>query len=260
MKKNGFKLLPLILMSPLLMANSPAPMPSSGTYENINVTFVLDKSEGSKKFYDVKVENTGDNFALINYNLRGYISSDYIYTDLVPLLFKSEVVAPSKSVHYSFETESDFDYTDENIEWTTEQYFEKDDDVTFNNITFSEYKDKYYKMSFKTHNLGDYYYSLILELEYDGNTYYIDSHLSRSDTKSAYFETYESLDLSKLKATNVYAFRSNYHTYKGGQILAWIVYGFIGLVAFAILLIPPAIIIPISIVRYKRNKRKNIAK
>lgn len=251
------------MMSPLLMANSPVPYPDLHAYQDIDVTtsFVekfINSANVELYKYNVTVNNTGEMPALLNHYLhyeRSTSASDIIER---PSIFNDEVLMPGQSETLIMNWTEEMSFDDENDRWTTETLINRDNNVTFSNITVKSNGDNNYQVNAKIKGTGDYYYTSIIELEYDGVVHYIEVRITTGKMMST-FSTTEEIDLSKLKINSITAYRSTSNTYKGGVILAWMIYGFFGLILLALLLIPAAIIIPISIVRYKRNKRKNIA-
>ena len=262
MKKNYLRYLPLLMLSPLLMANSPAPYPDLYDYRDLNVTTsFLDKANdqelGEVYRYSVTVNNTGDSLALLNHGINLETDHEGYYSTERGTIFYDEVLMPGKTETVIISCTNEMNFDDENDQWMTETLINRDDNVTFSNISVEE-KNGYYQLNAKIKGTGDYYYTSIVELEYDGEIHYIEVRITTGKMMSS-FDTSETLDLSKLKVNSITAYRSTNNTYKGGVILAWMIYGFFGLIILGMLLIPAAIIIPISIVRYRRNKRNNIA-
>ena len=256
MKKYAFRYLPLLMMSPLLMANSPAPLPAKTLYSDIEVVCeykgVIDTGHS---VYDVTVKNTGDGFALVNNSLYSENNGEHLSMKLSSSLFKNEIVGPGGCKQFTFATKKTGDFTNPTNVWQTETYAQKDESASFTNFEVSKISERDYRIDFNSKKLGDYYYSVVVEYEYDGQTYYTDNSFSKNG-KSLSFYTQTDLDLDKLEVKNITAYRSNYKTYKGGiAALGFII--FISIL-LGLLIIPPAIIVPIMILT-TRGKEDNIA-
>lgn len=256
MKKRRIGL--LLLAMPLLMANSPAPYPSSNSYKDIeaSITKLHDYA------YRLNVKNTGDyhlsrgNFYL--YDNEGLLV-EQINKPIENAIFKTQKIGPNESASYiiQYSTNGAKDLTIvEKI--TTEAYDIKDENVTYSTPTIKKEKSSdyanYYKINSKFSHLGDYYYIAAVSVTYKGEKY---SFTTGTDSKA--FVTNEELDLSQLTIENIAFYRSNYNTYKGGYVLAGIFYviQYLPYVMLGLaLIVPPAIIIPISVTKAKRRRRR----
>lgn len=255
MKAKNFKLLPILAFAPLLMANSPAPMPTITNYDNIDVSYTFIERGEDSLIYDMTITNKGGSFALVSNSLKsinpsksyGYIKGD---------VFRYECLAPHQTKTFKFLSyDSIEDSIQDDTTWSTYCYDTLDENVSWSNPVIKQ-NTAYYTLKADFKNFGDYYYSAIVELLYEDDVYYIDAKCNGKKYLCLYME--KDIDPKDMEIRNITFFRSSYETYKGGKIIAAAIYIFFGLILLGILLIPPAIIIPVSIVSYKRKKRNNI--
>ena len=254
MKQNKIALLSLLAVSPLFLANSPAPYATVEDYTDISVVCnsVTEVSNGYA--YDLSVTNTGDYYALLN---QGMIINDrYFYGDVEEELFFEEAIAPKQSKTFKYVSTEKYEDL-ENAKWAMRAFTYLDSGITFSDLSIEYQGNKMYAINGKGKGDGDYYYCCIMELTYEDTTYYVSSKLN-FNKKLAYFTTTQEIDASKITLKQITAYRSVYNTYKGGKILAYIIYGFIGLIILFVLLIPAAIIIPVSIAKSRHRKNQEI--
>ena len=198
MKKK--KILSLLILSPLLMANSPAPFAYPDEYKDFTYTFV-DCTNISDDIYLVEyiLTNKGDGFIKLDYSTLEYKDDIYQFIDL-----PCDLLAPSSSINLSFYSEEQFDNTSE-ISLNCLAFEEVDRSLM--NITFidtsSIYKTSYsyyddnnnkdetftYKfyVNYDKEEDPDYFHSLIYRVTYLDNEYYfysysLYSHISFSTT------------------------------------------------------------------------------
>ncbi len=248
MKKNVLKYLPLLMMSPLLVANSPAPYPSSSCYDDIKVDCKFDAMWDLGRHYNVTIENTGDNYVLLS---EGFYEDGGLHFSTSISPFKKGVIAPHKTIASGFVSKTEDDFEDENIVWHAHVYDVKDENATFSDFAVKESRQNSYSITFKSKGVGDYYYALIVGLEYDGEEYFIECDYSAKSKNSSGFNTYNPIDLDKLEVKSVAAYRSNYKANKGwGSMLI-----IFALVLSGVLLIPPAIIVPIILTKGGKETR-----
>ena len=129
-----------------------------------------------------------------------------------------------------------------------------DENIQPKNCNISHVENNTYVLNGDFGDLSHYYYEGIVDLTYEGKEYSI--HIDLDRTKK--FTTSKALDLTKLTINKVSAYRSSYNRYNGGKILEIIGIVFLVCIAIDIFIIPPSIIIPVSIVKYRRRKRKQI--
>ena len=256
MKAKNFKLLLILAFAPLLMANSPAPMPTIRNYDDIDVSYTfIEKSEDSL-LYDMTITNKGSSFALVSNYLKSINPSRY-FGHIKGDVFRDECLAPNQTKTFKFLAYDPIeDFIQDDTTWSTYCYNTLNDNITWSNPVI-EKNTAYYTLKADFKNLGDYYYSAIVELLYEDEVYYIDAPYNNKKHLCLYME--KDIDPNDIEIRNITFFRSSYETYKGGKNIATGIYIFSGLILLGILLIPPAIIIPVSIVSYKRKKRNNIS-
>lgn len=256
MKVKNFKLLLTLAFAPLVMANSPAPMPAMTNYDDIDVSYTFIERGEDSLIYDMTITNKGNSFALVSDHLKSVNPSKY-YGYIKGDVFRDECLAPHQTKTFKFLSYDPIeDFIQDDTTWSTCCYNTLDENVSWSNPVIEQNTACYtLKADFK--NFGDYYYSAIVELLYEDAVYYIDAPYNNKKYLCLYME--KDINPNDIEVRNITFFRSLYETYKGGKIIATVTYIFFGLILFGIFLIPPAIIIPVSIVSYKRKKRNNIS-
>lgn len=242
------------MFMPFLMANSPAPFPTSAEYYDINVAYSFVGKEDNDYLYDLTITNTGNEYALISQ----YLGANYsgIYGTIECDAFRNECLAPNQTKTYKYVADGNFDnIVNEEITWHTYYYSIKENNITWSNVSIQK-GSSYYVIKGDFKNVGDYYYSSIVELVYQDETYYIDARYS---DKSLRLYVEQDINPNNIEIKNITFYQSSYQTYKGGMYLAYAIYIFLGLLILGIFVIPPAIIIPISVVSYKRKKHNNVS-
>ena len=106
MKPISKKLLAILPILPLMMANSPAKM-RDFNYTDFKMTFVSQEetSEGSSYFkYNYHVENTGDGYIydIMRYN-RNYYDYQVFYPGCGGCLFNNQVIAPHSEMDFYYQ-------------------------------------------------------------------------------------------------------------------------------------------------------------
>ncbi len=238
------------------MANSPAPMPTITKYDDIDVSYTFIERGEDALVYDMAITNKGNSFALVSNYLESINPSKY-FGYIKGDVFRDECLAPNQTKTFKFLSYDPIeDFIQDDTTWSTKCYGTLDDNITWSNPVI-EKNTAYYTIKADFKNFGDYYYSAIVELMYEDEIYYIDTQCNNKKYLCLYVE--QEIDPNDIEVRNITFFRSSYTTYKGGNNIATVIYVFFGLILLGILLIPPAIIIPVSIVSYKRKKRNNIS-
>ena len=252
--------LPFLCLAPLIMANSPAPMPSDEPYADINVNCTYVGEDGNFFKYQIDLENIGEKYTGIDSPNGLSIDHHYFYIiNIEGQLFNNELVSPHSSKSYVVTTDTKYTI-DAETEWYAWTYSIIDEDVTFNNPSINKVGNLSYQLKADDTQFGDYYYDIVVEIDYDGVNYAfsIDNHYSNDLT----FHTTEDIDLNKISITKITAFRSSYHKYKGLSINLelFFKYAFWFLVGFILFhaIVATAVVVPIVVVRKKR--RENYAK
>ena len=220
MKNKYHKLLVLLPLFQLLMANSPAPQLYDYEYKDYEISYVSEEQHYSYYFYHFYLHNTG----------QGYIDHIYFsnketdrafgavlygddlgypfYNALIQPGFDGEVVVStqnkipdSKQVNseaYAFSTLAE------------EITFSETYEVKIQNT--SNYDNRFYyeiKTSYSGEKDSEYYYGAAIEITYDGNPYCLESR-SLDDLQ---FSTAEELDLTKLTVDRIVALKSTANRY-----------------------------------------------
>ena len=262
MKKNRAKLLSLLLFTPLLMANSPAPMPTTRNYEDFSVNCTLLSESENNYRYQLEITNNGEEYISVFYHYGFRLNNRSVYySEAEGKLFDSEMIIPHQTKTYIIQTYDPLNLDGEQ-RWSTEIYDMKDENVTFANYSLVKTSNNKYSLKSDIEGEGDYYYAGIIEVTYDGVDYAFEVDLDRGDP---YVFTNEELDLTKLTINKITAYRSSYNTYKaniGGFVKALAIgIGIIALIAFGVVsLIVFAIVLTITLIDKHRQKNKTISK
>lgn len=257
MKAKNFKLLPILAFVPLCMANSPVIRPSTANYDDIDISYTFIERVNDSLIYDMTITNKGDSFALLYGHLRS-VNPYKNYGGIRGDVFTDECLAPHQTKTFKFLTDDPIeDFIRDDTTWSTDCYDILDENVSWSN-PFIEQDTYYYTLKADFKNIGDYHYSTIVELLYEGDVYYVDAPCN--NRKYLRLNMEKDINPNDIEVRNITFFKSSRETYKGGKTIAIVFYVFFGLILFGILLIPPAIIIPISIVSHKRKQRNNISK
>ena len=217
MKHAQRKLLVIIPLLPLLMANSPAPQIRDEEYKDFEVTYLSEESYYGYNFYHFNLNNTGNGYIENVYlnsepdastNFYGAVESDEVcqpfYNGLIEPGFNREVIVVSKNQLPESKKVASQGYAYSTIA----------EEVTFtgtNAITYlvevSDIKNGYYyyQIDCSLSNLNDeYYYACAIKLNYKGVTYCVKSN----DTKNITISASSELDLSQLSVSEVVALKS----------------------------------------------------
>ena len=266
--KNYKKLLIVLPMLPMLMANAPAPKAYPKSYTDFEMSIVKEEvnAENSSLYdYTFHFKNTG----------VGYISSFYASSEecsnfgfyfgglgFSPVFYDCVLVPGQEyeSVRTAEEKVKDFS----KIKCTAEAFFDFDDDVTYEG-DLSVKKAQYGKNGYQVNvsiNGGDtqkYNYGLILKVEYDSKDYYLEV----DEFDDFCFDTTNDFDASKLsKVEVVKVTRSVTYGYRGGgNVIGGIIGGYlltiviILLVAFILLAVIIFCAVFFSIMARRKKER-----
>lgn len=208
------KLLLLGLLLPLMMSNSPAPMPTMDTYKDIEVCYeFIEESKDSKEFrYKITMKNNGDKYAQMNYIAPESLTNNLYNPETI---FSNEYVAPGKQREF---VGSFFEKLNDNeTSWVAQCLVEDDPNVVVENPTIirpADYEEEetYYQLNANISNLGDYNYWLVVDVIYKEKdlSFVIDIH--QGNNKSLFY-TYEKLDLDELSIQKTTVFRGKRFSY-----------------------------------------------
>lgn len=256
-KKNLLKIMGLGLILPLLMSNSPAPQPDINYYNKFESTLISVQDNT----YTFDIKNVGEDKALLINNYYMYLNNadlfknDYTYSGV---LFTQEVFYPSetKTITFTFENPTRYQIKETDNKFRGIYYKKVDPEIVPTNLSISKCEDKTYELNGDFGDLRRHYYDAIVDVTYNGKQYGFALSLDRNRR----FTTLEDLDLTKLVINGLTVYRSTYTRpiilENLGQILGIV---FLVCLGINILIVPPAIIIPVSIVKSRRRRRREAA-
>ncbi len=252
-KRSLSKIVGFFFILPLLMSNSPLPYPTYEKYSSFesNLVSVIGNA------YTFNIINEGNSKALLFTGNLNSLNNEYInYEKIEGLLFDNEMFLPNeeKTITIHLENPSYYNITETGNKFVGSIFTVLDENIQPKNFSVSRVNDNTYLLNGDFGDLSHYYYEGVVDLTYEGKEYSI--HIDLDGKRQ--FKTSKELDLSKLTINKVSAYRSNYNRYEGGKILKIIGIVFLVCIAIDIFIIPPSIIIPVSIVKYRRRKRKQI--
>lgn len=269
MKNNLKKLVILLPVLPMLMANAPAPTPRPSEYEDytISVSDVQKHSEDVIYYrYTYDIKNTGEGYITDIYaNLRRSDNS-YDYDNLEGISFDSifydSLIIPHQeitAIGKSRLSESSINNYKE-VHYNARAYINFADDVTVTGdyeLTKVSYANNTYKVNISLEGTkkNDFYYGVIFEITYDEQVRYIHSDEMRGfDIKVA-----ESFDFTKL--TNIEVFKVTktgaYHSNIGEILTGIAIVFFVCFILMISMGIFAAIFFPIM--KKKRRARREAA-
>ena len=252
-----FKALPILLMAPLLMANSPAPAPVTKPYHDLSVAIVDSSVDHTRYYqqysYDFEITNTGKEYACLDRlicleSLENWQYYCYFYFDSEDQIFFNSSVAPGQKVTYTTYIEAPFEIKD-NYVFEATCYMYPLSDVEFNNPQIVKYhkEEKTYVFKANIKNDKKINYALFIDVEYKGKPYCF--RIFYNETEKT-FRTYEELDLNQLEIKGVYAYQernsSSYNLLDTSTIIT---------ISVVSTLLLAGILIPVVIVSEKRRKR-----
>ncbi len=206
----------LLMVAPFLMANSPAPFAQTDTYDEVSISNI--SQTGNTISFDLtnngdKYICSGDTMTPIYGTLLFSNSRTRCQCTPIDLLFENQTLAPGATARYY--TDLSFNL---NADYITgfETYALNiiDENVTYSNPTFTKTGDKVYTFAAEIAGKGDYYYTTVIDVTYDGKDYSFGISDWRNNSNE--IETMIELDLSIFEIKDVKFFRSSYNTYKGG--------------------------------------------
>ena len=265
MKNNLKKLVLLLPVLPMLMANAPAPTPHPTTYED----FVVSISDVQKYTEDVvyyrylyDIKNTGEGYicdisAHFTSN-NGTYQNDYLQNESFDEVFYDSLIIPHQEItalgRYRLSEPSVDNY--KNISYNATAYSNFADDVTVTGdyeLTKLSYNNTYkVNITLEGTKKNDFYYGVIFKITYDGKERYVHSDEMQG------FDIKVTNDFDYTKLTNIEVFKVTktdaYHSHMG-EVLTGIAIVFI--VCFFLMIsmgIFSAIFFPIM--RKKRRARR----
>ena len=180
MKKN-YRLLPFLLLTPLLLANSPAPDADTDSYSNfsVQISFKGIDTESNFRLYELNITNTGDYYADFDHF---YINEIEIknYNIIDGITFRYEALPPHTSKTITVQVHSHLENI-ANPVMTGWAYTYVDKEVTVSDIELKQYSSGV-NIDYKLNNKGDYYYGAVVDFSYESTDYSVafisEQHLS----------------------------------------------------------------------------------
>ena len=206
------KLLFLGLLLPLMMSNSPAPMPTMDTYKDIDVKAELIKEEDESYEYRLYVTNTETRYA----SVQDITTEDTAcYVDKSDRIFRNEYIAPGKAKEIIVKTNKKLNLEIE-MDWETTCLMEDDPNITYENPSIEKWESESsnpntYAFKSKLLGRGDYNYWTVLDVIYkDEEISFVVETLSDS---THLFSTNEPLELDKLSIQKMTAYKGRKFSY-----------------------------------------------
>ena len=252
MRSKHLSLLTFAIIAPLLMANSPEPIPSLDEYNAVSINCELFAHSGDDFTYKATITNTGNRYIPIYRSQLSNRDKSINIRELKQRTFGTEVLVPGDTKTYQFTTKyaTEFKETDS---WYCYAYNTIDPNVKFSNVSIEHVESNKYKFNFTATNTGDYFYHAIVQIDYQGTTYAFS--INMDNEYEQYIETISYLDVANISITNVIAVRSIYQPHKNS--VRKITYYIVIPVVAILLVIGAAIAIPLII--FKKRERKNHA-
>ena len=217
MKTHTRKLLIILPLLPLLMANSPAP--KRETYTDLEITYVKEESLHNYNFYTLNVKNVGEGFV---YYLN--VSNKQKDTSFYATMESNEICPPFVDVMINPGFDKDLVLATKNVIPESKELIGEAYDyyVAAEDSTFTGSREIVYSAGGSYSANNSYLYNV--DVQYDGAfspnynycvaiflTYDGASCCVRSDnTERISFRTNEKLDLSKLTVGEIKMLRSDY--------------------------------------------------
>lgn len=209
MKTRKKLLIPLLMLSPLLMANAPVPHVEPDEYKALTCSFKertqeIDSESHIYYSYKFDVSNTGNGY-IEHLHISYPDMSFYSYANSEECPFGKEVIAPGTSRVLSIGTTIEDDFSSQTFTYTASAYqrfvdnaFSSDrKDIRVENESgyYKYYVDFDSKVNVRANE--DYEFGIIITITYKGVTYV--THHELNDNNTLYLcNSEEELDLSQL--------------------------------------------------------------
>lgn len=258
-QQNLAKITGLMLMLPLLMANSAMPYPKNDKYLDYDFSYTEEPVDNQFTKYSFELKNYG----------KGYISTIDLYyqKDNTYISFGKEPFFGYETLFYpggTFKFEKtikngDYNFSKENI--NVFAYLDIDADVTMSgtkdlllDTTYQSKENNRYSIDVSISNLKQgYRYDYGVTLEYDGQTY-CSMVLNNNSNNKLYLFFGPEFDASKAKIKEIIPFK---YVYDSKDRVIKIVLIII-LSLFLLTLLAPAIVLPIVFgIRKRRRCKQN---
>ena len=204
--KKVIKVLPILLATPLMMANSPAPAPISENYTNLNMSLTyqgIDDKDGryDKYAYLINITNNGDQYVAPYYTIYFYeegarYNSHWLAIDNYQQVFSYESIAPGQTATFIGHTSETIDTSKEFV--CQMEYFLIEEKMNFSNYEIKKYRNQKNTYILKTDvaKPSSYYCCVFVDVTYKGEPHTLCiQNFTRNDRT---FTTNEELDLDQL--------------------------------------------------------------
>ena len=264
MKFKKTSLLPLLLIVPLFMANSPAPVVKAKDYKDFTCEY-LSKTKKTDSYgedyysYEFSFTNTGS-----GYIKGGHVSCDefdlYLYINTTSL-FGYVVIGPGETktmdvgLKVDHETVTNPKYKCTAYQDFMENAFTSDKkEITVN----SESGNYVYTVNFDADSVRDagYKYGIISELTYKGEKYVTHHEIGQIGTSFTLCNSEEELDLSQLTINKLVMTRSKYET----STIAYVIYAILIILGVGLVFIVSGGIFLIIFFSIRKARRRKAAR
>ena len=220
MKNKNYRLIPLLLTLPFLMANSPAPEVFSDEYKDYEITYVKEEIVDKEYVYTYHLNNTGTGYiSSLSLDRETRVNDEYVYYGLYYGLYSGDffyktVIPPGFDQDIEMTSNSKIPEV-EKLKKSAQAYNIFDKEATYSGSkvvtpkernAYSELDHYYYSVDLKIdHPTGDnWHYGFILDITYDGINYFV-----KIDEMGGYIlESHDELDLDKLVINNAVVIKS----------------------------------------------------
>ena len=266
MKNNLKKLVILLPVLPMLMANAPAPTPRPSEYEDytISVSDVQKHSEDVIYYrYSYDVKNTGEGYISdisVNFTSNdGTYHNDYLQNESFDAVFYDSLIIPHQEItalgRYRLSEPSVDNY--KKISYSAYAYSNFADDVTITGnyaLEKASYGSNTYKVNISLEGTkkNDFYYGVIFKITYDGKERYVHSDEMQG------FDIKVTNDFDYTKLTNIEVVKVTktdaYHSHVGEVLTGIAIVFFVCFILMISMGIFSAIFFPIM--KKKRRARR----
>ncbi len=214
MKQNYKKLLMILPILPLMMANSPVKVKTDFNYYDFEMNFLGQESTGYYDTYSYHLNNYGDGYIYELFRVNDHFS-DYcgFYQGSYGMFFENQVIGPQQEFDIYFDS---YSFEPSEYSYAADAYTEfSQDAVIEGTFEISFMQEYYYNENFNRYeyfldaqvsklNQNKYYYDFILNLTYDGVSYSTRVYEYYDDfgNKGLNFRSIEKLDLNKLQLSS----------------------------------------------------------
>ena len=254
--KKGLKVFPLLMMLPMMMANSPAPKPVTRDYQDVdiyvNYVGVDENIKGKNNVcYEVEIKNAGKGY-IAPFTYAYFKSSDggaTLNLEQTNQIFTNQTIAPGKAEKYHTYVPQSFDFA-KRYDVTFQAYTYPMEDVDFSGAVIKEdyKKSNQYVLKVDNDKVSSVNTALFIDVTYDGVDMCFYMFFNANNRT---FTTNEKLDLDKLKINKITAYEERASTTYNS---AWGTFLWVLLILFFAIILS-AILTPIIITSVRRSRR-----